>query len=90
MNILVLTSIVLSSSSKTAVVTRCLTAVDMLCCPCGCLCLYLAIGEDIKAEITPRADKRYSYQVYFQMFMGASRLEETKVVQIICDPAHTF
>ena len=52
--------------------------------------LYLAIGEDIKAEITPRADKRYSHQVYFQMFMGASRLEETKVVQIICDPAHTF
>lgn len=48
--------------------------------------VYLAIGEDIKARITERPDKRYSYQVYFQMLMGATRLEEAKVVQLTCDP----
>jgi len=51
--------------------------------------IYLAIGEDIKAEIEKRADKRFSWQVYYQMFMGATRLEEVKVAQIICDPTKT-
>ncbi len=49
--------------------------------------MYLAIGEDIKARITERADKRFSFYVYFQMLMGATRLEEAKVIQIVCDPA---
>lgn len=49
--------------------------------------IYLAIGEDIKGRITERPDKRYSYYVYFQMLLGATRLEEAKVVQITCDPA---
>ena len=51
--------------------------------------IYLAIGEDIKAEIEKRADKKFSWQIYFQMFMGATRLEEVKVAQLICDPAKT-
>ena len=49
--------------------------------------IYLAIGEDVKARIVERSDKRFSYYVYFQMLMGATRLEEAKVVQITCDPA---
>lgn len=52
--------------------------------------IILDIGEDIKARITERADKRYSYQVYYQMFMGATRMEEAKVVQLICDPTKSF
>jgi hypothetical protein len=49
----------------------------------------LAVGKDPKAEIAKRADKRFSYQVYLQMFMGAARLEEVKVVQVLCDPTAT-
>ena len=49
----------------------------------------LGIGEDIKAEISPRADKRYSTYVYYQMLMGSARLEEVKVVQLKCDLTKT-
>jgi len=49
----------------------------------------LGIGEDVKAEISPRADKRYSTYVYYQMLMGAARLEEVKVVQLKCDLTKT-
>lgn len=49
----------------------------------------LAVGKDPKAEIAKRADKRFSYQIYLQMFMGAARLEEVKVVKVLCDPAAT-
>lgn len=49
----------------------------------------LGIGEDVEGFVQPRYDKRGSYQVYFQMFMGAARLEEAKVAQLICDPTKT-
>jgi hypothetical protein len=46
--------------------------------------LVLAVGEDIKTEIGPRADKSYSTQVFVRMDMGATRLEEARVVEIDC------
>lgn len=52
--------------------------------------VFLGIGEDIISMIEPRPDKRFSTYVYFQMLMGATRLEEVKVVQLICDPTKTF
>jgi hypothetical protein len=52
--------------------------------------VFLGIGEDVEGFIERRYDKRGSWQVYFQMFMGASRLEEAKVAQLICDPTKTF
>lgn len=52
--------------------------------------IILAVGEDIVAEIAKRPDKRFSWQVYYQMFMGATRMEEVKVVQITADPTKTF
>ena len=45
----------------------------------------LGIGSDIKANITERADKSYSTQVYYAMSLGAVRMEEKKVFQIPCN-----
>jgi hypothetical protein len=44
----------------------------------------LAIGEDMKAKISERDDKSYSTQVYARMSIGGTRMEENKVVQILC------
>ncbi len=45
----------------------------------------LGIGQDITARITERADKSFSTYVYYSMSIGATRLEEVKVVEILCD-----
>ena len=45
----------------------------------------LAIGKDVSAKISERADKSYSTQVYYCMDLGATRMEEDKVVQIPCN-----
>jgi hypothetical protein len=42
----------------------------------------LGIGADIKASIAERADKSFSTYVYYSMCIGATRLEEEKVVEI--------
>ena len=42
----------------------------------------LAIGKDVSAKISERADKSYSTQVYYSMDLGATRMQEEKVVQI--------
>ena len=47
----------------------------------------LAIGKDVKANISERADKSYSTQVYYCMSLGAVRMEEKAVVQIPCHEA---
>ena len=47
----------------------------------------LAIGSDIKANISERADKSYSTQVYYAMSLGAVRMEEKAVFQIPCNEA---
>ena len=45
----------------------------------------LGIGKDVNARIDERADKGYATQVYYCMSVGATRMEEAKVVQIDCD-----
>ena len=45
----------------------------------------LGVGKDVNARIDERADKGYSTQVYYCMSIGATRMEEAKVVQIDCD-----
>tara|TARA_R110002020_G_scaffold327525_1_gene543445 strand:- start:835 stop:1707 length:873 start_codon:yes stop_codon:yes gene_type:complete len=45
----------------------------------------LAVGKDVQAKISERADKSYSTQVYYCMSIGAVRMEEVKVVEIACD-----
>lgn len=45
----------------------------------------LAVGKDVTAKIEERADKSYSTQVYYCASFGATRMEEDKVVKILCD-----
>lgn len=47
--------------------------------------LALAVGKDVNARIDERADKGYATQVYYCMSIGATRMEEDKIVQIDCD-----
>ena len=47
--------------------------------------ILLAVGKDVMARITERADKSFSTQVYYCMTIGATRMEEEKVVQIDID-----
>ena len=42
----------------------------------------LALGQDIMTRIDERSDKGYATQVYVCMTMGATRMEEEKVVTI--------
>ena len=46
--------------------------------------LLLAVGADITVDIGPRRDKRNSTQVYVSASFGATRMEEEKVVELIC------
>ena len=47
----------------------------------------LAVGQAVKARISERDDKSYSTQAYAEMSIGATRMEEVKVVQILCSEA---
>jgi len=47
--------------------------------------LTLGIGQDIKTEIAKRPDKNFSMQVFAGMSTGATRMEEVRVGDIICD-----
>ena len=42
----------------------------------------LAVGKDVQARIAERADKSYATQVYYCMSIGATRMEEAKVVEV--------
>lgn len=42
----------------------------------------LGIAQDVKTRITERADKSYSIQVFLSQDIGATRVEEVKVVEI--------
>lgn len=47
----------------------------------------LGIGQDVMGRIEERADKAFSTYVYYCMTLGATRLEEEKVVKITFDEA---
>lgn len=47
----------------------------------------LGIVEDVIARVGERADKNYATQVYTEMDIGATRMEEVKVVEILCSEA---
>lgn len=44
----------------------------------------LAVGQDIKIRISDRNDLSHATQVYGEMDLGATRIEEEKVVEIDC------
>lgn len=54
-------------------------------CPCWVKSgILLATSYEISVDIGPRRDKRNSTQVYVTMGIGASRMNEYKVVEILC------
>jgi len=46
--------------------------------------LGLAVGADIQTRISERDDKNYATQVFLSMSIGATRIEDEKVVEIAC------
>lgn len=46
--------------------------------------MLLSVGEDYVSRISERDDKGYAKQVYGRMSIGATRMEEVKVVEVIC------
>ena len=44
----------------------------------------LGIGQDIVGKITERDDKCYATQVYYEMSIGATRMQEDMVVEVQC------
>lgn len=46
--------------------------------------LLMAMGKDINSRIAERADKSFATQIYACLSMGATRMEEEKVVEVIC------
>ncbi len=45
----------------------------------------VAMGKEPTARIDERADKSYATQVYYCQTLGATRMEETKVVEVLCE-----
>ena len=46
--------------------------------------MQLAIQKDAMGRIDERADKNYAWQVYMKICLGATRLEENRIVEIAC------
>jgi hypothetical protein len=44
----------------------------------------VAMGKEPTARIDERADKSYATQIYYCQTLGATRMEETKVVEVLC------
>lgn len=44
-----------------------------------------AVGQDGRGRMSERADKNYAMQVYYNMSVGATRMQEEAVVQVSCD-----
>jgi len=49
--------------------------------------MHVGLWNDINSRISERADKSYSNQVYVKGTFGATRVEEKKVVEILCNEA---
>ena len=57
---------------------------DRLCLIYTRSALGIAFGQEIGTDIGPRRDKRNSIQVYVDMSMDATRIEDEKLVQMAC------
>lgn len=47
--------------------------------------ILFATGSDVMGRIDERADKSYSTQVFASMDIGSTRMEEVKVVEVLCN-----
>jgi len=57
----------------------------VLCYSQPAICL--GNGSDVSVRISERADKNYATQVFTEMDLGATRVEDEGVVEIACDPS---
>ena len=55
------------------------------CLACAKSGIGLAMNGNAKSRITERSDKNYSTQVFIEASMGATRIEDEKVVEVSCD-----
>lgn len=46
--------------------------------------IQLAIQKDVMGRVDVRPDKNYAWQVYMKICLGATRLEEARIVEISC------
>lgn len=46
--------------------------------------IQLGVQKDVEGRVTERPDKNYAWQVYLRMCMGATRLEEARIVEVSC------
>lgn len=46
--------------------------------------MLLGVGSDATSKISERADKNYATQVFYSMSIGATRMEEERVLEILC------
>lgn len=49
--------------------------------------ILMSKGEDVVTKISERADLSYAQQVYMRMSIGATRMEEEQVIEVICKEA---
>lgn len=49
--------------------------------------ILLGLGKDIMTKVSERDDKNYAVQAFVCMSIGATRMEEARVGQILCDPS---
>ena len=61
-----------------------LTGVNRSCFAWAESGILLSKGEDFNTKMSERDDKGYAMQVYARMSLGATRMEEEQVVEIIC------
>ena len=47
--------------------------------------VYLGLWQDLMAKIDQRADKSYATQVYVCATFGATRTQDGKQIQVLCD-----
>lgn len=49
--------------------------------------ILMSVGEDFTTKMSERDDKGYAMQVYARMSIGGTRMEEPKVIEIMCQEA---
>lgn len=49
--------------------------------------IQLAIQKDAEGRVSERPDKNYAWQVYIRLCLGATRLEEARIVEVACAEA---
>ena len=51
--------------------------------------MLMALGKDIETNVAQRADKRFSWYAYALASVGSTRMQENKVLEVLCDETVT-